>query len=398
MYQNDMIERFKYFIAAFLISLIAAGVYVSIPKNLGGTDEWVYHRQAKFISTFGFEGFKALSNDYINNPMMQDAPPPLRIAAVLGAYTAVSFEDSPRSIAVFCLLNFILLLGCTFLFIKRFFTTELALLVVLLMGISPLEMAISRRALMDMPAFTVTLLSFYAFWLTATSGKLKYRIAFILLAAWAILMKEVYVVMLGFYGLAMLFLLWKRRISLSFISITLLIISPVILCLLIWTIVLGYDTWFTMATILQNAASHSKYSALYGQGPWHRLLLDYTLLSPVVMLLAIGYSGYLLAKNKTDILTLLIILLGVYVIGYLSILPKNVRYGVLLDFPLRFLAANAVLSLLYFFHSRKRLGVALWLVVILVAIDIKSFYFFFIENDVYDTISYNLLKVAKIIP
>src|SRR5690606_20846851 len=149
-----MIERFKYVIAATLISFIAIGIYVSIPENLGGTDEWVYHRQAKFISTFGFEGFKALSSDYINNPMMQDAPPPLRIAAVLGAYTAVSFEDSPRSIAVFCLLNFILLLGCTFIFIKRFFTTELALLVVLLMGISPLEMAISRRALMDMPAFT----------------------------------------------------------------------------------------------------------------------------------------------------------------------------------------------------------------------------------------------------
>lgn len=424
MYQNDMIERFKYHIATIIIFLSALFAYLHLPDytqndngiwgyyftktnekeptfRLLGTDEWVYYRQAMVILDKGFAGFDFLSKEYINVKDIQEAPSPLRIGAIIISAAVVSANNSPFSIVLFCLLNFVALLWGTFVFVKRFWSSELALLVVVLLGISPIEHAMARRVLMDFPAFTAMALSCYAFWFTAVFGKLKHQIAFVLLISWAVLIKETSGILLPFFGVYLLYMYWRKTTPLSFIHICLLMAAPVVLCGLAYLTFLGYNNWIEVLKTDIHAVTNSWYNAKWTQGPWYSTLINYMLVSPLITLLALGYTGYLLLTfPQTNKHTRLVLLLALFVLTYHCFLPKNIRYALLLDFPLRFFAAGFILSLSSFFHDKKLLKTALpiAIIILLVVIDIQSFYTYFIEYDVYDPVAYNLLVVSKIIP
>ncbi len=363
-----------------------------------GVDEFVYYHQAKVLSSKGyFDGFKFLSEEYLGNPIWNDAPPPLRIAAITANSIAVSIYDSPRAIILFCLLSFILLLAGTYLFIKQESNNILALIVVLLMSTSPLEMFVSKRALMDMPSLTALVFSCYAFWLMMKTSKWKWRITFIATMTWAILLKEANGALLPFWGLFALFLYWKKETSLSFGMIAGLIIAPAIGVGLAYEIVLGHNNWTSILPLLLNAASHSHYSSVYGNGPWSRMLIDFLLLSPFVEVLAIGFFGYVLFTQKADRFTTFVLAMGIYLLVYLNFLPKNVRYSILFDFVLRFSAANALFLFFSIYNDNKqRLALAI-LLVVLVAVDLNTFYVTFVQQTTYDPTSYALLFINKII-
>lgn len=397
---GSLIEQYKNFLAVGIIYFAALGVYFSFPETFSGTDEWVYYHQAKALADKGFfDGFEMLAQTYIINPMLHDAPHPLRLAAISGAGLAVYIHDSSLSIAMVCLINFVLLLTGTYWFIKRELNTQLALLVILLLSVSPLEIGVAKRALMDMPSLTALVFSCYAFWLMVKYGDWKYRIAFVLVMTWGILIKEANgTAMLPFFGLCSLYLWWKKEIPLSFLAISVLMIAPVLLTLALYEIVIGHTLWIPIFQIYFESASHSPYSAQWGQGPWSRTIIDFTLLSPYVVILALGYAGYILFTRNADRFTIFILFLGVYLLIYFHFLPKNIRYVILFDFPLRFLTASAILMLYKLYSGKKQAILLSILLVFLLAADIKSFYFHFIEQNIYDPTSYILLVVNKMIP
>lgn len=398
---KELIEPYKNQIAATIILLAALFVAWNFPAEnqyYRGADEGNYYRQGKILADNGLAGFSKMAKVYIGTPELQDAPHPLRLTAMIATALSLSVSDSFHAISVFCLLNFMLLLGVTFVFIQRFWGTSVALLTILLMATSPLEMAMARRALMDMPSLTAMAFSCYAFWLLIDTGKKKYLIALIVLMWYSILLKEANIMLLPFFGLSFLFLKWKKETNLSFIEIVIATLAPALLTVLSYVVAFGYDDAVLVVKALNNAASHSGYTALWGQGPWYRVLLDYIMVSPFAIVLAIAFLGYRLFSGNIDKNTLFVFSLSLYLLLFFILLPKNLRYWILLDLPIRFMAASFLLLVFNFFQQKKLLWVSAVSLLLLVALDVKSFQNYFLENAIYDPISYNLLTANKIIP
>src|SRR4030095_6547658 len=78
-----------------------------------------------------------------------------------------------------------------------------------------------------------------------------------------------------------------------------------------------------------------------GDGPWYRYLVDLTLISPLVMLLAIGYSFQIRWTEKGPMLLVAFVLLTFAMMGNIKY-GLSVRYTTIWDMPLRFLAVLLV--------------------------------------------------------
>lgn len=398
---QDFIGKSKYVIALLIILSAALIVGFNLPAEdqyYRGADEGNYYRQGKLLADNGFAGFKMITDAYISTPALQDAPNPFRIGANTTTGIALSLQDSFRSISVVSLLSFMIFLAGTFFFVNRYWGAVIAIFTLLLLAFSPLEMAMARRALLDMPAMTALAFTCYAFWLWAGSGKRKYAWAFVGLMTWSVLMKEVNVIFMLFFAVFMLYLKLKGQLKSSLVQALIILSLPAAVTVGIYLAILGYKDGMALLDTMYHAVSHSAYSAMYGQGPWYRILIDYLMLSPYTMILAIGYTWHYLLYGKRNNHTDFILFLSLFMMISFSLLPKNVRYAIFFDVPLRLLAANGLLVLV----SRSGIQRLVWLpaviVVFLVSVDVYSFYNYFIDHNIYDPVSYNLLRVNRMIP
>ncbi len=398
---QDLVNQYKYHLVVAFILLSCFFIFINFPlesQYFKGADESNYYRQGKLLAEHGLSGFAKIRDVYLQTPELQDAPNPLRLGANLSAAFCLSVNDSYRAMSMFCLLNFALLLAGTFRFADRYWGSTVALFTVILMAFSPLEMAMARRALMDIPAMTSMAFSCFAFWLWMDTGKLKYMATLISFLTWSILLKEVNIILLPFFAIVLLFFKWKGKARLSFWEMLIALATPGVISLAALLLAYGYQGLLDLVNTIHHAVSNSSYSAVWGQGPWYRILVDYLLLSPYVMLLAVFYAGYHFTKENADKNTGFILALAVYLVIVFSLLPKNVRYAILLDFPIRLLAANGIVLLLSHVKVRKISWLPVVLLLFLVVSDVMLFLHYFITNAIYDPISYNLLKVSRIIP
>lgn len=398
--QHPFLNRYHRSLVSIIIVLSGLFLFALLPQEnqyYKDADEGNYYRQGKILADNGFSGFKKMTDIYLTTPSLQDAPHPLRIGAMVATGIVLSVHDSYRAISIFCILNFMLLLGGTFYFVKKFWGWPLAMLTVLLMAVSPLELAMARRALMDIPAMTGMAFSCFACWLWINKPVKEYLIALIAFMSWSILLKEASVILLPFFGIIMLYKKRKKETTASLLQIFIAVTVPGILVFVFYLLAFGYNDLMALFSTLHKAASHSAYSALWGKGPWYRIIIDYTLLSPYTLILAVGYTGYFLLKGEQNANTTYILLIALYLLICFGILPKNVRYGILLDIPIRLIAACA-LSSIFALVQKKRSWFPGLLLLLLAVADISAFHTYFIDGEIYDPISFNLLRASKIIP
>lgn len=398
---QSLIRQYKYHFVAASILLSAIITFLNFPAEneyYRGADEGNYYRQGKILVNHGFAGFKIIADTYLNMPSLQDAPNPFRIGANTAVGMVLGVNDSFRAISFFCLLNFVLLLAGTFFFLDRYQGSVVAFFTVLLMAFSPLEMAMARRALMDMPTMTGMAFACFAFRLWTDTGRRQYLLMFIGFMVWSIFMKEVNVIFLPFFAFFLFYLKRTRQITIPRRDILICLIVPVMFTGVTYLAVFGYDNGLALFKTMYRAVSASAYSELYGQGPWYRILLDYTMLSPYVMLLSVFYVGYYLFQGKGNIHTDFMLLLSLFTLFSFSLLPKNVRYAIFFDLPLRFLAACGLVMLLSHLKIRHLKWLPIAVLLFLVFSDVRAFYDYFIKNAIYDPVSYNLLRANHIIP
>ena len=86
------------------------------------------------------------------------------------------------------------------------------------------------------------------------------------------------------------------------------------------------------------------YAIVTGDGPWHRYIVDLLLVSPVVVLLAIG-SLFRLDRTKKPELFLTIFIAASYLVMCNLKYGMNLRYANMWDMPLRVLAFSCLTSL-----------------------------------------------------
>ena len=152
------------------------------------------------------------------------------------------------------------------------------------------------------------------------------------------------------------------------------------------------------AKIILNSPKTNPYALDFGSGPWFRYLIDYMLLSPIVMILAIGFIFYRLTQKDSDETVSYFLIIFVSLIFIYEFFTKNIRYVILLDYPIRIFAL-LMLSRICDRYSLRSSGILLTILVIAIAVfDYISFYTLFVKEAIYDPVSYWLLKVHQIIP
>ena len=139
-----------------------------------------------------------------------------------------------------------------------------------------------------------------------------------------------------------------------------------------------------------------KYAILTGDGPWYRYLVDLMLVSPVVLLLAIGFVFNLTRAKKAEWFCLIFIAASYLVMCNIKY-GMNLRYANMWDLPLRLLAFSQLLVLIGFIAQRWR-GIALFAAVGLTcAFEMRNYVVMAVEYPLYELVTPELMRGLKIL-
>lgn len=365
-------------------------------------DEGHYFKYASIVKNGGLSAFHKIFQDHIDGKENWLCANPLRVAYIfMSAGWMRLFGETYLALSSLSLFCYLLTLGISYYFSKKYFGNMTALLFSTLLAFSPLNMAMARRALVDVPANLFAVLSVWLFFnFLHNRDKIKY-ICVIVSYAIAILMREVLI----FLAPVFIVYLCVRKYSFKkeaylndFLSIS---IYPYLIVLATYLIAAGGPLRLLDAIAIKiNATSPAinKYALLYCAGPWFRYIVDFILLSPWTTLLTIGFFFKYFTSKERDERILYFVVILIFYLMLLNLFIKNVRYAMLLDTPVR-LFAVLMISEIANNTCGKRARMATYLAVLAVAAyDYASFYKFFIINGIYDPINMLMLVGRGIMP
>jgi hypothetical protein len=154
----------------------------------------------------------------------------------------------------------------------------------------------------------------------------------------------------------------------------------------------------TLRTTYQLSVSKNyqlTYAIMTGDGPWHRYLVDILLVSPIVLLLAIGTFFRLNVTKKPELFVIIFIAASYLIMCNLKY-AMNLRYANMWDMPLRLLAFSQLAALVAPL-TRYRTPILVAAVALLCAVEFRQYLLLFVENPLYELVSEGLLRALKIL-
>lgn len=363
-------------------------------------DELVYIRYATRISGEGLSQFTPLAREYASDPSFWVFPHPARVLYVLlTAFTCtLAVACSGTAVAAVSFLSGIALVALTMVMARRMFDERIALLSGLLAALSPLQLALSRRAWQDGLFSLIILLALWAFWERSRSPWKGWDILLggTLLAA--LLTKESAAIFVCILVGALLLQQWLGTATPPHPrSLLVALLLPLPLAALILLMLIPdpallfqvYGDWLW-------AAKTGTYNIAYAQGPWSRYLLDFLLLSPLTTVLAIGYYFGPAGEQRDRFLGH--ITLSLFVVFSLLAL-KHARYVGFLDIQMRILAVLTLTTLARHPWAARTGSRGLAVAgLLLAAYDLFLFHTIFVSGGVYDPVTATLAQAERLIP
>jgi 4-amino-4-deoxy-L-arabinose transferase-like glycosyltransferase len=132
-----------------------------------------------------------------------------------------------------------------------------------------------------------------------------------------------------------------------------------------------------------------------GDGPWQRYLVDLLLVSPVIVILAIG-AVFRMNRTKRAELFLMMFIVGSYAVMCNVKYGMNLRFANMWDVPLRFLALGTLAGLIAPLRQRRNLVLAV-AVAIICAFEIRQYQILFVEHSLHELASDGLLRALNIL-
>ena len=363
-------------------------------------DEGLYLNYSIMVSNDGIKGFHDLFKDYFADQTHRITQNPLRVGfIILTSFWIKLFGYSMYNLALLSLFSYCIFLFLSFYFAKKYLVNDLALLFIILLAFSPINLAMARRALVDSTSNLFIFSSILLFFENLREKNAFRNILFILIYAFAILIKESSALLALFF---MLYIFITRKKNADYFSMKGLLITtiaPFTIAGIIYVILAGgIEQFFKVMTSVVTSPAVNAYAVFYCAGPWFKYLADFMVLSPWVFLLGIGFIFYYLTKNeKKDELTYLL-LFFVTLMFFHSFLIKNIRYLMILDFPLRLFAILMLYKLLQPIFKQKAIYFLTVLVIAVSLIDYFNFYKLFVQFGIYDPASLWLFQATHIIP
>ncbi|MCP4123539.1 MAG: hypothetical protein GY751_17450 [Bacteroidetes bacterium] len=397
------------YIARILMILMAAFAIYTIYDHFPGegnyyvrADEGKYWNQADHIKKHGLiQGFRSLKDQYIEakkDPNQVSVTHPLRVSRIISHAAMLTFVQDISAGSYFSLISFAFILLLTYVFIRRYYHEQAALITCFLLCFSPLSAGLARRALFDVQYYLVLISTLFIFIALLKKPSWKRIIAFSVLMSISMMFKESTILYVPFFYGILLTLFALKKIDLSFKQFIATGLLPLIIVVLTYTVLFGGLR--DVIEILQmisgkhmNIGPENSYAYYWHSGPWYQYFTDFMLLQPIVFLLFLGYCGYYIFSEEKDLITT--ILLGFFAWTIIAYIPvtRIVRYVLVLDVIIRFGAAAFLIRLLTSlpkrFHFRTYVLTAVLLSLLLM--DYSKLNNLFFKHNIYDPIAYNML-------
>lgn len=386
-----------------LLILVSALIFPSLRymKFADQADEGYYLRYANAVSAKGLGEFRNLFTEYIENEKNWLFPNPLRISfIVISSIFCKIFGNSFLALAYLSFLSYLVFIIINFYFCRKIFDGQKAILLSFLLAFSPLNMALSRRALSDSMATFFLGLSIWLFLdILIKDKRLSKKIFFLLAFSASVLTKETCIfLMVPFFIFIIIYkTMFKGKFQRS--DFLYIFIYPIFLLLATYYFASGsLSKIIEVARLVSTAVKGNQYAVLFGSGPWHRYLIDYMLLSPWVVILSVGFIFYYFTSKEFDARIVYFLVLLIALFWVFNFFTKNIRYVMVLDMPIRLLSVLMLNKITEKIFPRHTFIIVISLVILISIYDYLNFHNLFLRDGIYDPVTFLLLKSNHLIP
>lgn len=371
------------------------------PKMNGiGFDEGLYRGYLNGIIDHGLGAYPEMVQEYIEvqGKMDQAILPPVRFLYIFAGYVwHLCFGSdalaSLRQVASFFSILAVILSG---IFAWRLGGRATALAVTALMTCAPTQIHMSQHALIDGFFAFWALLCLWMLWENLQTGRdWRWILAYTVALALLVITKEnSFFVWCGLVAV----IVANRWLQLGTVRRELLlatIAGPLLGVVILVFLAGGLDNLIATYRLLVTKASVTPYSIMTGDGPWHRYLVDLLLVSPLVLLLALG-TVFRLDRTKKPELYLSIFIAATYLIMCNVKYGMNLRYANMWDMPLRFLAFSQI-GVLAALVPRYRTLLTVILIGLVAGFELRQYFILTVQYPLYELITHDLLRALHIL-
>jgi tetratricopeptide (TPR) repeat protein len=410
---TGMLETLKkranhpWFILGLLVTIGAMlRIVVNDVAAYSPADEAHYVDVTRWFLREGLSAYPKFVSTYLERETMWLSPTPLRWGYFSLTTLTCSFQApcDGRAIAWLSTIAGIVSLVLTYALGHKLVGRTAALLATAVSVVSPLQLALGRRALQDEVYCAAFLAAFWTFTrVIDTRDSDSPAVAkgrwfwFVAASTLAFSIKEAFVFPYASFVVLYLFARSVRTSKLA--EVAFFLAPPALFCL--GFVLLGQNVSALDDILrLHEASFASDYSVRYQSGPAHRPLFDLFLLAPIVCVLATGAIAKMTERLREGgrerwLGGFLILVLAAFM-G----LPKNLRFVVILDPVVRLLAAWFVVNHSWF-GKTSRLGKAAIVGLFATLDTLVEFSLFdtvFRQRNVYDPTTYDILNALGVIP
>jgi hypothetical protein len=406
---------------AYLIALVlilAVGIFLRLPASLFthgasfhpepkwtamelvGVDENLYREYVNEVAEKGLGQYPNIVLHYIEKQVKLPASilPPVRFLYIFTGYLwhSLFHTEALNALKNVASLFSMLTLAISAAFAWRMGGARWSLGVTSLMAVAPTQIHMSQHALVD---------GFFAFWALLTLWMLwenlqaprnwRWLSAYTASLALLVLTKE----NSFFVGIAIVSLLIANR-WLQFGTVTRELVVATMVGPLLGIVVLvllagGIDVLIGTYRLLINRNIQLPYAIRTGDGPWYRYIVDLLLVSPLIVILAIG-AIFRLDRTKKPELFLSTFIAASYLVMCNVKYGMNLRYTNMWDMPLRVLAVS-MLMVLVAPLSRLRNVILVLAIALLCVIEFRQYIILFVHYPLYELVSEGLLRALHIL-
>jgi 4-amino-4-deoxy-L-arabinose transferase-like glycosyltransferase len=389
-----------------LVVILGAGVFLRAWPSTGshhiGFDEGIYSTYVGIAQKDGVWHYGNVVRAYVQSQAKhsQAFVPATRIgflwpASVLAATCHLDPLAALHYVSLFS--SILLLLAVAAIGYRLGADSPHLLILTALMAVAPLQIHLAQRSLID---------GYFAFWAILcawflwenlqhperTGWLFAYGVSLFVL----VLTKE-NAAFVFFALVAVLIVLAVFKFGRATLRLVLMsILAPALAVAVLTGLVGGIHDWIAFYSLFVQKSRLLSYPVRFQDGAWYRYIVDFILLSPLVMAFAIGRIFQLERRAVADVFW------GLFV-GFSFVAMSSVSYGMSLrfaaywDVPLRWLAASEVIQL-----TRKLPRVSpvisnTAILLTLVAVDLFQYWRYFMHGGIYDPVSFELLRASRLI-
>ncbi|MEO7165898.1 MAG: phospholipid carrier-dependent glycosyltransferase [Spartobacteria bacterium] len=365
-----------------------------------GFDESLYRKYVNSVAHTGLGDYPAIVDHYIEvqKTMAGSILPPVRFLYIFSAYLWHQIFGTEALAALRDVASFfsILTLVLSTIFAWRLKGPTFALGVAALMSVAPTQVHMSQHALVDGFFTFWALLSLWLLWENLRSPRRwQWLVPYVVALALLVTTKEnsafVWIALVGL----MIGNRWLQFGTVSRELVLATILGPLLGVVILIFMAGGISTLIETYRLSVSKNYQLTYAILTGDGPWHRYLVDLLLVSPVVLLLAIG-AAFRLDRTQKPELFLCVFIGASYLIMCNLKYGMNLRYANMWDLPLRVLALSQIV---HWFGSLGRFRSLLITlsVLALCAYELRQYYILCVQYPLYELVTEGLLRALHIL-